>query len=88
MLTDANASMLQSKPPYDSWVLRTTDGKEYGPVPFNILQSWLNDGRVDIGMKILRSDWSKWRSVERVLPEMIPFDGRTDFVKDFPGIQV
>lgn len=76
----------QNEPPHDSWVVRTLADREYGPVRFGILTSWIEDGRIDVGMKLLRSDWAKWKRVERLFPDILPSNDR--FVEDFPGIEI
>ncbi len=57
---------------YDSWILRTLEKKEYGPIQRDVLNRWIEDGRIDFGMKLLRADWSKWQRVERVFKELQP----------------
>ena len=47
-------------PPYDTWVLRTEDKKEFGPVYKKTLDLWISQGRAAIGMKLLRADWKIW----------------------------
>jgi tetratricopeptide (TPR) repeat protein len=77
-----------ASPPYDTWVVRNIDKKEYGPVYYNILKTWIQEGRVDIGMKLLRADWSKWKRAEKIFSEIAPLDRRSKLVDDFPGIDV
>lgn len=76
----------KNQPPYDSWVVRASADREYGPVRFGILVSWLQDGRVDVGMKLLRADWAKWKRVERLFPDILPSNEK--LVEDFPGIEL
>ena len=57
---------------YDTWILRTLEKKEYGPIQREVLNRWIEDGRIDFGMKLLRADWSKWQRVERVFNELQP----------------
>jgi len=57
---------------YDTWILRTLEKKEYGPVQRDVLNRWIEEGRIDFGMKLLRADWSKWQRVERVFKELQP----------------
>lgn len=63
---------------YDTWILRTLEKKEYGPIRREVLDHWVQDGRIDFGMKLLRSDWSKWQRVERVFKELQPSSARVD----------
>ena len=73
-------------PPFNTWVVRNAENKEYGPVQFNILQNWISSGRIDLGMRLLRADWSKWKRAEKIFPEILPFHGPSSFVEEFPGI--
>ena len=57
---------------YDTWILRTLEKKEYGPIQRDVLNRWIEDGRIDFGMRLLRADWSKWQRVERVFKELQP----------------
>ena len=57
---------------YDTWILRTLEKKEYGPIQREVLNRWIEDGRIDFGMKLLRADWSKWKRVEHVFKELQP----------------
>lgn len=56
--------------PFDNWIVRDRDDQEYGPVSKAILDKWIEQGRIVSGMRILRSDWSKWKRVEKVFPEL------------------
>ncbi|MFK7770226.1 MAG: tetratricopeptide repeat protein [Mariniblastus sp.] len=82
-----SATRWEIEPPYDTWVIRNDEDKEYGPVHYSILKTWIADGRVDIGMKILRADWPKWQRVEKIFSEISPV-GSQKLVEDFPGIDV
>lgn len=75
------------EPPHDSWVVRAEDKKEYGPVQYGILQTWIRDGRIGVGMKLLRADWSKWKRAEKIFVEISPV-GSEPKVEDFPGINI
>ncbi len=87
-LSADTTSKWESEPPYDSWVVRTADKKEYGPIHFGILNTWVNEGRVNVGMRLLRSDWSKWKRVERILPEITPLESGAGLVEEFPKIDL
>ena len=78
----------ESAPPYDFWVVRTADKKEYGPVHLTLLQGWVREGRVDSGMKLLRADWSKWKRVEKILPEISPLESTPGMIEDFPDLDL
>ena len=58
--------------PFNCWILRTLDKTEYGPVCRDILNHWIEEGRIDFGMRLLRADWSKWKRVERIFKELRP----------------
>ncbi len=78
----------EAAPPHDFWIVRTADKKEYGPVHFTILQSWVREGRVDSGMKLLRADWSKWKRVEKILPEISPVESTPGMIEEFPDLDL
>lgn len=56
--------------PYDTWILRSLDRKEFGPLPRETLNAWIEEGRVDFGMRLLRADWSKWKRAEQIFVEL------------------
>ena len=56
--------------PYHAWILRTLDKKEYGPLSRETLNLWIEEGRVDFGMKLLRADWNKWKRAEKIFNEL------------------
>ncbi len=58
--------------PFNCWILRTLDKTEYGPVKREILNHWIEEGRIDFGMRLLRADWAKWKRVERIFKELRP----------------
>ena len=85
VMDDMTIEQLQNDPPYSTWVLETTEGKEYGPVEFDILRDWVADGRVDVGAKLLRADWQNWEPAEQLFSEMV-FEDVSDEPIDEPGI--
>ena len=58
--------------PFNCWILRTLDKNEYGPIKRNLLNQWIEEGRIDFGMRLLRADWPKWKRVERIFKELRP----------------
>ena len=58
--------------PFNCWILRTLDKTEYGPVERSIVNQWIEEGRIDFGMKMLRADWAKFKRVERIFRELQP----------------
>ena len=85
-LSAATMAKWEVRPLYDSWVVRTAQNKEYGPVPLVILNTWATEGRLDVGMKILRADWSKWKRLEKILTEVTPTERVGELVEEFPEI--
>lgn len=69
--------------PYHTWLLRTMERKEYGPVPKSILDQWVAEGRIVAGMKLLRADWGKWKQAEKIYPIL---DSKQ--VEVFPALRV
>ena len=80
-------SKWDATPPHDTWVVRNIDKKEYGPIHSGILKTWILDGRIDMGMKLLRADWSKWKRAEKIFSEISPLESQP-IVEDFPGVNV
>ena len=87
VMDDVTIERLQIDPPYSTWVLRTADKKEYGPIQFATLRDWLADGRVDAGSKLLRADWRKWKRVEKIFSDILPDDSTEKPVFEEPGIE-
>lgn len=81
-------SRWENQPPHDTWIVRSADKKEYGPVQYDLLKTWINDGRIDVGMKVLRADWSKWKRAESIFEELYPFVNDPNLVENFPGISI
>ncbi len=57
-------------PPFDMWIVRDAHDAEFGPVSKLTLDQWAEQGRIGPGMKLLRSDWSKWKRAEKVYPDL------------------
>ena len=75
----------ESTPPYDSWIVKSIDGKEYGPATLPTISVWLREGRLDVGMQLLRSDWSQWKLVEKIVPSMV---ATKQSINDFPELNL
>ena len=86
LLDDVTADSLHSDPPYGTWVLQTADSKEYGPFHFGMLRGWLANGRIEVGTKLLRADWSKWRNAEELFSDLMFEDAPDEPMADEPGI--
>lgn len=69
--------------PLDMLIVKTPDKREYGPVAPSTLLKWAGEGRLAVNTQVLRVDWSQWKRVDRLLPELALRDGEVD---DFPGI--
>ncbi len=78
-----NETKWKTQPPHDTWILRTTNRKEFGPVHKDTLDVWVSEGRVVSGMKVLRADWGKWKKAERVYPVLA-----SKGIEIFPKIDV
>ncbi len=51
------------------WFVRTTQGKQFGPMDGPALQSWINEGLLWPTMYLWREGWPTWRIAREVLPE-------------------
>ena len=78
-----NEKKWKSGPPHDTWILRTTNRHEYGPVHKDTMDVWVSEGRVVSGMKVLRADWGKWKKAETVYPVL-----NSKGIEIFPKIDV
>ncbi|MCH2181301.1 MAG: tetratricopeptide repeat protein [Mariniblastus sp.] len=74
---------LDAAPPFDMWLVRAADRKEYGPASLETLSRWVSEGRLGVNSQVLRSDWNQWKRVEKLFPEL----ATEDFVESFPEIQ-
>ena len=69
--------------PYNTWVLRTANRKEYGPVLKETLDEWVEQGRIVAGMKLLRADWGKWKRAEKIYEIL-----ETKEIEIFPALKL
>lgn len=60
----------RADPPFDTWIVRDEEDREFGPVPKGTLDKWASQGRLQAGMKVLRGDWSRWKRIEKVYPAL------------------
>jgi len=65
----------EPQPPFDLWILRTSDRREYGPVSTKILNRWISEGRIARSARLLRAGWPKWRQIGVVYPELVGSGG-------------
>ena len=75
--------------PFDCWILRTLDKMEYGPVKRDIINHWIEEGRIDFGMRLLRADWPKWKKVERIFKELRPIGSSSEEINadEYPELE-
>ena len=76
--------------PFNCWILRTLDKTEYGPVERDIINHWIEEGRIDFGMRLLRADWPKWKKVELIFSELRPSGASSEDVSAeiYPDVEV
>ena len=74
---------LDAEPPFDMWLVRAADRKEYGPATLETLSRWVAEGRLGLNSQILRSDWHQWKRVEKLFPEL----STEEAFESFPEIQ-
>ncbi|MFN6109626.1 MAG: tetratricopeptide repeat protein [Planctomycetota bacterium] len=67
---NGSAEAWNAEGPFDNWILRDRDRREFGPVTKAVLNDWVEQGRIGQGMRLLRGDWSKWKRAEKVYPEL------------------
>ncbi len=87
-LSEKTLKQWEVEPLYDSWIVRTADKKEFGPVHLSTLQAWAAEGRLGVGMKLLRADWSKWQRVAKIFNEITPVESNTGLIEEFPELEI
>ncbi len=87
-LSDQTIAKCKNERPFDAWIVRTPDKREYGPILLPILAAWALEGRLDLGMKLLRADWSKWKRIEKILPEITPLESLSGLIEEFPELNL
>lgn len=88
VLSSGSVSKWRNDPPHNTWIVRADDHKEFGPVPLELLADWAGEGRLVNGMRLLRSDWSKWKRIEKIFPEITPLESMTGLVEEFPELDL
>lgn len=68
--------------PHDQWVVNIGSDKEYGPVRYDIMLLWIREGRLDAQTRLLRSDWNRWRRLDKLFTNL---GGRTR--PEFPDLK-
>jgi len=87
-LSEKSLKHWETEPLYDSWIVRTADKIEFGPVHLSTLQTWASEGRLGVGMKLLRADWSKWQRVAKIFAEITPAESNTGLMEEFPELKI
>ncbi|MEE2642469.1 MAG: tetratricopeptide repeat protein [Planctomycetota bacterium] len=59
---------LEAPAPMDLWLVKQED-EEFGPIPLKTVISWASEGRISAESMLFRTDWGKWRSAAKVLPQ-------------------
>lgn len=67
---EASADPWKADPPWDTWVVRNDEDHEFGPIPKSTLDKWVEQGRIEAGMKLLRGDWPRWKRAEKVYGQL------------------
>ena len=56
--------------PHDQWVVNIGEDREYGPVRYDIMLLWIREGRLDADSRLLRSDWNRWRRLDKLFSNL------------------
>ncbi|TWT92745.1 DUF4339 domain-containing protein [Stieleria varia] len=78
---------LLSGDPTANWYVRPPSGGQYGPATGDVLQQWIDEGRVATKSLLWRDGWPQWREASEVLPELaqaLPSAGETFGYEDTP----
>ena len=51
------------------WYVRPADGGEFGPASGEMLQSWVQEKRIDHRTQVRRDDWLNWQPAENIFTE-------------------
>lgn len=68
--------------PHDQWVVNLGSNKEFGPVRYDIMLLWIREGRLDGQTRLLRSDWDRWRRLDKLFSNL-----NTDSRSSFPELK-
>jgi hypothetical protein len=67
------------------WYVRPPSGGEYGPAHSDLLQLWIDEGRVGPDCLVWREGWSNWKPAGPVFFPPIPDDEPVPAVPDAPS---
>lgn len=70
-----SAEAVPSGPP--RWLLRTEDGKTFGPVSRDELESWVREGRVSPQCRLSAEKAQQWIWASEMFPELAPNQPQT-----------
>jgi hypothetical protein len=56
--------------PDATWYVRPPSGGQYGPASNEILQQWIDEGRVASSALLWRDGWPQWREAAEAFPEL------------------
>lgn len=54
------------------WYVRPPSGGQFGPAQPDLLQNWLNEGRISHDTLVWREGWADWREAASVFPSLEP----------------
>ena len=52
--------------PYELWVVRYSQNREYGPISKSVLNDWVKQGRIGESTRLLKSGWTKWKRAGKI----------------------
>lgn len=61
---------LLASDPTAAWYVRPPSGGQYGPADADVLQGWIDEGRVAKTALIWRDGWPQWREAVAAFPEI------------------
>lgn len=53
----------------ETWYIQGGDGREYGPVSFSVIQSWIAEHRVAAATLVWKKGWPDWKEARQVFSE-------------------
>jgi hypothetical protein len=57
--------------PQAVWYVRPTTGGQYGPAAADVMQQWLDQGRVASDSLVWREGWPDWRTASTTFPKFV-----------------
>ncbi len=62
----AGSSEILQEDPQAKWFVRPSSGGQFGPAEADVMQTWLNEGRVGRDSFVWREGWEEWRNAGEV----------------------